>query len=310
MALVVLGALVWAWAILPGAGAQAAPIAPGLSAHVAPTDMVPGQAGYASVSGGYPLDVTMTLDGQPLDVFWTGSSYEALFSFGLDEKPGSHTLAISASDSTTGAAISDTTTITVGSFSYRDEQVSIPYSLRNLLDPKLNQSEAEKLAAIYKARSRPVSFDWPFVIPVPGGIVTSRYGGNRVFNGGVLATRHTGIDFRRFIGEPVTATADGRVAAAEHFDIHGNVVILDHGYGVFSMYAHLSQILVQPGDLVRQGQIIGLAGATGRTNGPHLHFEIIVYGNEVDPLKWLALAPGFVPPREATPRPSEQPPGG
>jgi murein DD-endopeptidase MepM/ murein hydrolase activator NlpD len=67
----------------------------------------------------------------------------------------------------------------------------------------------------------------------------------------------------------------------------------------------MSQFMVQPQDIVRKGQVIGLAGATGRANGPHLHFEVIVNGFPVDPLKWLALAPGFVAPREVTPVPNE-----
>ena len=103
----------------------------------------------------------------------------------------------------------------------------------------------------------------------------------------------------------IQATADGRVVLDEYLNIRGNVVILDHGHGVFSQYAHMSQMQVQIGQVVRQGQVLGLAGSTGRANGPHLHFEVIVNGFPVDPLKWLALAPGFVAPREATPIPNQ-----
>ncbi len=301
---------VWAVGALSSRRAEAAPVAFGLSASAAPTELIPGQAGYAYVSGGYPLEVSVSLDGQPLDVFWTGSGYEALFSFGLDAQPGTHTVNIEATDPTTGANVTRTEMLKVDTFSFRDEQVPIPFRLQGLLDPKLNQDELDKLAEIYKGRSQPAAFDWPFTFPVPGGIVTSRFGGNRVYNGGVLSGRHTGVDFRRAIGEPIQATADGRVVLAELLKIRGNVVIIDHGYGVFSQYAHLSQILVQPGDIVHRGQLIGLAGATGRTNGPHLHFEIIVNGNPVDPLKWLALAPGYIPPREATPIPQSDGTGG
>ncbi len=100
---------------------------------------------------------------------------------------------------------------------------------------------------------------------------------------------------------------------AEFFEVRGNVVIIDHGHGVFSQYAHLSEFYVQPGQFVERGQLIGAAGATGRTNGPHLHFEIIVNGTPVDPIRWLALAPGFVPPREVVPTrnaPVQEPTGG
>lgn len=301
------GAMGLAWAIPP---ASAAPVAPGLSIVVNPETLIPGQAGYVYVGGGYPLDVSASLDGDPLEVFWSGSGYEALFSFGLDAKPGNHTITIHVTGSANGDAQDQTIPIKVEDYRYPDEQVPIPYRLRPLLDSQLNQSELDQLAAIYAVHTHPVGFDWPFALPVPGGIVTSRFGGNRIYNGGVLAARHTGMDFRRSIGEPVLATADGRVALAQYLNIRGNVVIIDHGHGVFSQYAHLSQFQVKAGDLVRRGQLIGLAGATGRANGPHLHFEIIVNGYPVDPLRWLALAPGFVAPREATPIPNQPVPTG
>lgn len=262
---------------------------------------MPGQAGYVFVGGGYPLDVQITLDGRPLEVFWTGSGYEGLFAFGLDDKPGDHGLSVHAIDHSNGATLDQTATIKIDNFSYPFEPVAIPYRLTPLLDPKLNQDELDSLSRIYAVHSYPAGFNWPFALPVPGGIVTSRYGGVRSYNSGVLHARHTGMDFRRAVGEPIQATADGRVVLAEYLNIRGNVVIIDHGHGVFSQYAHMSQFQVKVGQVVRQGQVLGLAGATGRANGPHLHFEVIVNGFPIDPLKWLALAPGFVPPREAGP---------
>lgn len=297
--------LIGVYYALPTQRSDAAPVAPSLSIVVNPENLVPGQAGYAFVGGSYPLDVQMTLDGKPLDVFWTGSGYEALYAFGLEDIPGSHTLTIHAVDRASGATADQTATLKVDDFSYPFESVSIPYRLKPLLDPTLNQNELDTLAKTYAVHTYPSGFDWPFALPVPGGIVTSRYGGDRSYNGGVLRARHTGMDFRRAVGEPLQATADGRVVLAEYLNIRGNVVVLDHGHGVFSQYAHMSQIQVQVGQVVRQGQILGLAGATGRANGPHLHFEVIVNGFPVDPLKWLALAPGFVAPREATPIPDQ-----
>lgn len=288
----------------------AAPIAPSLSIVVNPQELVPGQAGYAFVGGGYPLDVQMTLDGQPMEVFWTGSGYEGLFAFGLDDKPGLHALAVHAVDHTSGETADQAVTLKVDDYSYPFEPVAIPYRLTPLLNPKLNQDELDTLARIYAVHTYPSGFDWPFSLPVPGGIVTSRYGGVRSYNGGVLHARHTGMDFRRAVGEPIQATADGRVVLAEYLNIRGNVVIIDHGHGVFSQYAHMSQFQVQPGQLVHQGQVIGLAGSTGRANGPHLHFEVIVNGFPIDPLKWLALAPGFIPPREAGPSTGDAGTGG
>lgn len=281
--------------------AKAAPLAPSISIKVIPSEVVPAQAGYIYVGGGYPLRVSITLDGAPLDVYWAGNGYIALFSFGFDEPPGTHAVVTQVFDPATGNRLEQTDSITVLDFEYQKEQVAVPYRLSPLLDPELNQSELDQLSAIYANRTRLAYWDWPFSLPVPGGIVTSRFGGNRIYNGGVLAAHHAGIDFRRAIGEPVYATANGRVVAAQHFEVRGNVIILDHGFGIFSQYAHLSELNVQAGQYVRRDQLIGAAGATGRVNGPHLHFEIIVNGAPVDPIRWFALAPGFVPPREFIP---------
>lgn len=285
----------------PEGDAKAAPIAPSLSVRVIPSEVVPGQAGYIYVGGRYPLQVSVTLDNIPLNVFWSGAEYVAPFSFDFDEPPSAFVAITEVFDPSTKDTLKQTDTITLLDFKYQTEQLAVPYRLAPLLEPDLNQDELDQLGAIYVQRTRPPCWNWPFALPVPGGIVTSRFGGNRIYNGGILATHHTGVDFRRAIGEPVHATADGRVVAAKAFKIRGNVIILDHGYGVFSQYAHLSEFEVELGEYVQRNQVIGAGGATGRVNGPHLHFEIIVNGISVDPIRWFALAPGFVPPREFIP---------
>ena len=110
---------------------------------------MPGQAGYAFVGGGYPLDVHMTFDGQPMKVLWTGSGYEGLFAFGLDDKPGLHSLAVHAVNPATGETADQTATLKVDNYSYPFEPVAIPYRLTPLLDPKLNQDELDSLGKIY-----------------------------------------------------------------------------------------------------------------------------------------------------------------
>lgn len=287
--------------LLPMGPAQAAPVAPGLSIIIAPTQLVPAQAGYVYVGGGYPLLVQVTLDGEPLHTFWSGEGYLAFFAFDFKEPAGEHTVEVSALNPATGERLERADTIVVTAFTYPLEQVALPSKLIPLLARDLNENEMSRLDSIYSARTTMAQLDWPFVPPVPGGVVTSRFGGDRIYNGGMWTAYHTGMDFRRAVGEPVQATAAGRIAVAEFFEVRGNVVIIDHGHGVFSQYAHLSEFYVQPGQFVQKSQIIGAAGATGRTNGPHLHFEVIVNGLTVDPLRWLALAPSFVPPREVNP---------
>ncbi|HEX4583290.1 MAG TPA: M23 family metallopeptidase [Burkholderiaceae bacterium] len=103
-------------------------------------------------------------------------------------------------------------------------------------------------------------------------------------------TMHTGIDFAAPSGTAIFAAAGGVVASAEHHPEFGNVVRIDHGYGLSTLYAHTSRILVKAGDIVRNGQQIALVGATGRATGPHLHFEVRVNGVPQNPLRYLASA--------------------
>jgi murein DD-endopeptidase MepM/ murein hydrolase activator NlpD len=104
---------------------------------------------------------------------------------------------------------------------------------------------------------------------------------------------HTGVDFAAPIGTTIYAAAGGVVMAAERNPDFGNMVEIDHGHGLSTMYAHTSRMLVRPGDLVRKGQKIAEVGTTGRSTGPHLHFEVHVNGKPQNPARYLAtLRPG------------------
>jgi murein DD-endopeptidase MepM/ murein hydrolase activator NlpD len=101
---------------------------------------------------------------------------------------------------------------------------------------------------------------------------------------------HTGVDISVPIGTPVRATADGVVVTAEFAGRYGRLIIVDHGGSVQTYYAHLSRFDVIAGQEVRRGQIIGAAGASGRASGPHLHYEVRLGGNPVNPYNFLARA--------------------
>ena len=101
------------------------------------------------------------------------------------------------------------------------------------------------------------------------------------------AAMHTGIDFRGDTGEPIRATAAGTVTVAGWSGGYGKMVEIDHGNGLATRYGHLSQIDVDIGDTVRAGAIVGKLGSTGRSTGPHVHYEVRVKGEAVDPQKFL-----------------------
>ncbi len=123
--------------------------------------------------------------------------------------------------------------------------------------------------------------------PVIGEVDMSSPFGMRMdpFNG--RAAIHTGVDLRGEIGEPARATASGRVTIAGWDGGYGNMVEIDHGHGLATRYGHLSKILVKVGQPVRIGETVGLIGSTGRSTGPHLHYETRINGEAVDPQKFL-----------------------
>ena len=98
---------------------------------------------------------------------------------------------------------------------------------------------------------------------------------------------HTGLDFRAASGDPVRATANGKVASAGWAGGYGRMVEIDHGNGLSTRYGHLSEINVKVGDVIKIGQVIGEVGSTGRSTGPHLHYETRIDGEAVDPQKFL-----------------------
>ena len=125
----------------------------------------------------------------------------------------------------------------------------------------------------------------PFAKPLQSA-VTSPFGSKRLFNGSTKSF-HSGLDFRAAVGTPIFAANSGIVKLAKDLFFSGNIVIIDHGMGVFTNYAHLSRIDVSPGQFVRCGEQIGLAGATGRVNGPHLHWGAKVSGVTVNPMELI-----------------------
>lgn len=121
------------------------------------------------------------------------------------------------------------------------------------------------------------------------GRMTSPYG---LRFAGLLPSTHRGIDLVAPHGTPVRAMTDARVRFAGAMSGYGNVIWLDHGGSVLSVYAHLSEIHVSVGTIVHAGSVIGLSGSSGDVSGPHLHFEVWRWGRPVDPVPLLGRKPG------------------
>jgi len=119
--------------------------------------------------------------------------------------------------------------------------------------------------------------------PMAGFADTRSY----IYNGQKVDEQtHTGVDIADIASSPVAAANPGKVVLAQFFGIYGNCVVVDHGIGLMTLYAHLSQINVQVGDTVARGQVLGHSGATGMAGGDHLHYEVFVSGQSVSPFEW------------------------
>jgi murein DD-endopeptidase MepM/ murein hydrolase activator NlpD len=139
------------------------------------------------------------------------------------------------------------------------------------------------------ARRELETMAFPNRMPVAGRSVpvSSHYGTRRDPFTGLLA-RHTGLDIPARHGTPILASGGGRVVSAGYKGAYGQAVVIDHGDGVSTLYGHASRLLVRPGDVVMPQQKIALVGSTGRSTGPHLHFEVIRDGSRVEPRQYLA----------------------
>ena len=124
-----------------------------------------------------------------------------------------------------------------------------------------------------------------FILPVSGSIST-QFGERRVYENGSYGNHHSGVDFAAKEGTSVISSSQGVVTYIGNLPIRGDSVVIDHGGGVLSGYHHLSQTLVSLGQEIMQGQEIGEVGNTGFSTGPHLHWEILLFGVPIDPIQW------------------------
>ncbi|MBE7382059.1 MAG: M23 family metallopeptidase [Leptolyngbya sp. SIO1E4] len=151
--------------------------------------------------------------------------------------------------------------------------------------PALEETLAEEMAR---------SAAFPSAKPLKGWLdVSSEFGLRPNPFGGRNYEMHSGIDFRGPIGTPIYATADGVVVTAQYSGGYGQKVVIDHGYGHSTLYAHMSAIAVDVGDQVKRGDNIGALGNTGRSSGPHLHYEIHRDNKAVNPRHYLRLNDDF-----------------
>ena len=168
-----------------------------------------------------------------------------------------------------------------------------------LIELKSGMALAETISALDVSlgrldKLRSVALNVPHGSPTPGKRISSRYGPRKdPFTG--RAAVHGGIDFRARRGTPVFATGSGKIVKAGRQGGYGKLVEIDHGHGITTRYAHLSKIKVKVGQRVKKGARIGNVGSTGRSTGPHLHYEVRRNGRTHNPIKFVRLEKRLTP---------------
>ncbi len=164
------------------------------------------------------------------------------------------------------------------------------------IDPEITKPEEEDWRALAEPFSAVKLWDGKFKLPSSlseefcletNDCWSSRFGNRRSYNGSTYSYFHSGLDIVGQTGTDIYAPAAGVVVYTGTLTVRGNATMIDHGWGVYTGYMHQSEILVNVGDHVEAGQLIGKVGETGRVEGPHLHWEVWVGGVQVDPLDWL-----------------------
>ena len=239
----------------------------------------------ATVVKGRFLGRTITLFPDPSS--GGAGGYMGLLGIDLQDEPGGHELTI---DAQLGEQMRH--------FSYQVLVVKEKFAVEHLKLPKDKVDLDDRAAARWKAEQEDVRkalaeesamrlWDAGFIEPVHGKR-TGIFGSVRIMNG-QARNPHNGEDIGAPLGTDVLASNDGVVRLTVDHIFSGRGIYVDHGLGLYSMYFHLSDVLVKDGDLIRAGQVIGKVGATGRATGPHLHWGMKVNGARVNPYAMLEL---------------------
>lgn len=216
-----------------------------------------------------------------------GEEWVTVIGIDLEMKPGKYTVEIRVRKN--GAVQREPVTVTVSSVKFPIERLKVADQYVELSPENTDRAlrEQKEIEEIHKAVSGAALWEEPFIAPIAGE-TGSNFGKRRVFNG-QSRNPHSGADLKAITGTPIVSTNRGRVVLAKSLFFTGNTVIVDHGLGIYTLYAHLSRIDVEKDAIVDRGQLIGLAGATGRVTGPHLHWGARVQNARVDPFSLISL---------------------
>ena len=214
---------------------------------------------------------------------WGAGIYASILGIPYERKPGPGFVTLSVGDPGEEANLQLPFQVLDGN--YRSEVLHVDQKRVNPThqgDLKRIQHEILEVKEIYKKVTPHRYWRGPFSFPIKSAI-TSPFGTRRVYNG-QLKNFHSGLDLKAPLKTRVLSAASGLVVLAKDLFYTGNTVMIDHGYGIITLYAHMSRLSVKVGQVVQSHQLLGLSGKTGRVNGPHLHWQAVVHQVKVNPL--------------------------
>lgn len=239
---------------------------------------VQGATVLAELASGRP-DLRVTFGGRALPLACADGAWQTLVGLAADAEPGPRRLRVDV------GGLTQVHEFQVAAGTFSSTELTVGQDLAHLLEPQMAAEERAFMQTLVDPVSGPPRWSGVFGIPTSGS-PTSPYGQRRVFHPGAIPYVHEGHDLAAPLGALVAAPAGGQVAWAGELAIRGNTVVLDHGFGVYSVVVHLDRIDVVAGAAVTPGQALGAIGSTGRSTGPHLHWEVHVGGIAVDPVVW------------------------
>lgn len=215
----------------------------------------------------------------------TANTWRVLMGIDLAVKPGHHDVVIETQPG--GHKTSYRLVVAPRSFPTRTLKVDPAFVTPPPEAAERIERESKELNQVWASPALEKMWQGAFTRPVPQP-ANSAFGSRSVFNG-EPRSQHAGADFRSPAGTPIKAPNAGRVVIAGSRYFSGDTVVIDHGQGLFSLFAHLSETSVKQGDSVRKGEVIGQVGQTGRVTGPHLHWAVRLNGARIDPLSLLTV---------------------
>jgi hypothetical protein len=252
--------------------------------------LLPGEIVRLRVESSQPLAMLSgTAFGRPIHFVPTERAWDGLIAIDVETAPGRYVAVLAGTPVDGSGPVELRHILDVGKKTFDTRRLTVDPNFVNPPPEELPriQRETARLNQVFAVVTPRRLWTGPFIKPVAGPS-TGRYGELSVFNG-EPRSRHRGTDFRAPTGTPVRAPAAGRVALSDDLYFSGGSVIIDHGHGLFSQMAHLSRRDVEEGQTVEAGQVIGLAGATGRVTGPHLHWSARLGPASIDPVSLLEV---------------------